>query len=126
MKLNAIFSIAFCYIQAGKKSLKIPDAIISNTANLRKTKISMFTVYITSVYITSLYHAVTQVLDIVKSSVKMQMLGADTAYNAADDKVIIQYTPCILGVYSWYTPSILLVYSSLWFAVYDTLEFSLV
>ena len=45
-----IFYGSLCYIQAGKKSLEIPGAIIRNTANLRKplqfdnTKIFMFTV----------------------------------------------------------------------------------
>ena len=34
-----IFDSSLCYIQAGKKSLKIPGAIIRNTANLRKDAI---------------------------------------------------------------------------------------
>ena len=50
LKLSLYFYSSLCYIQAGKKSLKIVNAIIQNTANLKKplefdnAKISMFTV----------------------------------------------------------------------------------
>ena len=43
-----IFDSSLCYLHAGKKSLKIPVAIIRNTCSLRKTPISMVTVYLSA------------------------------------------------------------------------------
>ena len=56
-----IFDSSLCYIQAGKKSLKILGALIRNTANLKKTLLSdhvkmfMSTIYDGYLYVYSIH-----------------------------------------------------------------------